>query len=547
MATAKRLYLYLVSAVGLGMLIAGAIVLLRELFNKVGFGPALGGGWNAERDMISVALAIGAVGAALWLIHWMIVERMVRPSSAAAPEAAEAATAERRSIVRSIFFAVAMAVVLSAAVSLGVDLIGRVIADALKAPSGSSLSISLTTLSPFGTIDNAWSLSIVVVLLATWAYHAWVRARDVHQGPVINGAAAWISRFYLYCIAFVGLVSVLSAVASLVTTVLYEWAKPSSVNTYGWGMGNESGTATWVRPVVVALVGIAAWGAVWLGHWLWSTRLRAGTSDQSAAERTSRVRVAFFMGVLFYGAFAIVTGFSSGLSSLLSSMFGLDKGQLTPLWYLTLAPMVAVLPAGLAWWWHQRRALAESPEGPAGVSVQRVGGYLVALVGLTALTFGIAEALSTIFGQWFGEKVTSTSFYSVSDDSWKIALLAGVALAVVGLAVWIWPWISAQRRAAVAAAERAVELASSARAYFLYLVLGAAIVIGAVSLAEVLYRYLRLILGLPEKSLGTEVSGPIAVVLVAAAVLAYHYFLVLQKDREKPAPVAPAASPASSK
>jgi hypothetical protein len=545
-ATAKRLYLYSVSAVGLSMLIAGAIVLLRELFNKVGFGPALGG-WAAERDMISIAVAIGAVGAVVWLIHWMIVERMVRPSGAAAPEAAEAAAAERRSIVRSIFFAVAMAIVLSAAVSLAVDLVGRVIADALKAPSGSSMSISLTTLSPFGAIDKAWSLSIVVVLLATWAYHAWVRARDVHQGPVINGAAAWISRFYLYYIAFVGLMSVLSAVASLVTTVLYEWAKPSSVNTYGWSMGNESGTATWVRPVVIALVGIVAWGAVWLSHWLWSTRLRSGTSDQSAAERTSRVRVAFFMSVLFYGAVAIVSGFSSGLNSLLNSGFSLDKGQLMPLWYLALAPVVAVLPAGLAWWWHRRKALAESPEGPVGVSVQRIGGYLVALVGLTALTFGIGQALATLFKEWFSEKVASTSFYSVSDDSWKIALLAGVALAVVGLAVWIWPWISAQRRAAATAAERAVELASSARAYFLYVVLGAAVVIGAVGLAEVLYRYLRLILGLPEKSLGTEVSGPIAVVLVTATVVAYHYFLVLRKDRAKPAPVAPAASPASSK
>ncbi len=213
MATARRLYLYVVSAAGLILMVAGSAILLEVLINKVGVGQPPTGGVHVDRDMLSLAIALGLVGFVVWLAHWSIVERMVTgPSAGAAelaPGTADAAAAERRSIVRSVFLALVAWTSLVYAATLGAGLAGRAIADVLGAPQVSPLSTTSLSVPSLLPIGDAWSLSIILVLCAVWAYHAWIRSRDVRQGPAIKGAAAWVSRFYLYYAAFTGLVTVL--------------------------------------------------------------------------------------------------------------------------------------------------------------------------------------------------------------------------------------------------------------------------------------------------------------------------------------------------
>lgn len=541
MATAKRLYLYVVSAAALSLLITGAAVLLRQLLKELGVGPqsvgtsfgGSSGSSNSDPDTISLGLALGLVGLVVWLFHWLFAERTAgwkllgTESGSGTPDSA---AAERRSIVRSVYLALVMGISLSVAASLGVDLTGRVIADALGAPQ-SYLSYSL------GVLDDAWSVSILIVLLATWRYHVWIRTRDVRQGPVITGAAAWVSRTYLYWAVFVGVAGVVSNASSVINTIAIQLASPNA-NAYlipsQLGGGPSSGSA-WERPVIVAVVGIAVYGAIWLSHWLYSTRLRSGSSEQSAAERVSRVRLAFLMAVVFWGAVSVAGGFSSGLNQLVVWAFGLNNGLpdafnvggSLPVWYLVLVPPIAALPAGLAWWWHRRRAFSEAPDGPVGISAIRIAGYLVALVGLTALAIGIAQTLSTMFGEWFAPSISR--YYPT--DYWKWQIAASAALAIIGLTFWVWPWRFAGNRRAAHSPERLVEVRSASRAWYLYFVAGASVLVGAAALSWVLYRYLRLGFGLDERALGSEVSSPIAFLLVAAVLLAYHA-LVVRSDKD---------------
>lgn len=550
MATAKRLYLYVVSAVGLILMVSGAAILLELVLNKVGVGQQSTGGSNSNLDTLSLAIALGLVGLVVWLAHWSIVERMVNGqsdvSAESTPGAADAAAAERRSIVRSVFLALVTWVSLVCAATLGAALAGRAIADVLGASqgsslSGSSLSVSSLSVSSLLPIDDAWSLSIIIVLCAIWAYHAWIRSRDVRQGPAIKGAAAWVSRFYLYYAAFTGLMTVLENLSSLINTAATQVAQPdqltftpgSTLPTFPFSTTDPS---AWERPTIAALVGIVIYGAMWLIHWIYSNRLCAGSSEQSALERSSRVRLAFLMSVLVYGAATMVGGFGSGLGQLFSS--GLGVGSAGPLWYLVLVPPAAALPAGLAWWWHRRRALAEATSHPEGVSARRIAGYLVALVGLTALAAGMEDALATILGQWLAP-TTSVLFGNIipTDFGWKSAVAADGALVLVGVAVWVGPWLFAQRRRAAVAVEREAEIGSSSRAYYLYVISGAAVLVLAGNAAVLVYRCLRLGFGLPEGTLGYEVSGAIAAALVAAVILAYHARVLLE-DRSKPAPMA---------
>jgi hypothetical protein len=546
MATAKRLYLYVVSATGLGMAIFGAISMLHLLLNKIGLGPQSSAASsltsNADKDQLSVAIAVGVVGLALWLIHWAIAERMVHGSS-------EVAAAERASIVRSVYFAVVMAVTLVAAASLAVQLAGDSLANGLNARQSFSFQI----------VDDSWSLAAIIVLFAVWGHYAWCRAHDIRQGTPITGAAAWVSRLYLYGVAFVGLLSVLGALSSIIVTAVSQLLPNTTTAPYGvdpflyLGISQPS-TPTWVRPVVAAVVGIAIWGLIWLSHWLYSNKLRSGQDDQSYqsfAERTSRVRLAFLMLVVLWGVSSVASGLAAGLGSLFSTMLGQKLGP-TPMWYVVVVPPISALPAAAAWWLHRRRALSEAPYGPAGVSARRVAGYLVALVGLGLIVSGATQALATIFGQWFPGP-SSSSFYpgiSVINDFWKYQLGASAGMILAGLILWVWPWFSAQRRRGY---EWAIEVGSSARSYYLYAVVGSALLAGAFGLAMVWYRYLRVGFGLPEKSLASEVVTPFAILLVAVALFAYHAF-VMRSDMkgtgqpkyvEPVAPMAPVDAPAA--
>jgi hypothetical protein len=518
MATAKRLYLYSVSGTGLGMAAFGAVALLHLLLNRVGLGPQNSGAGlaaDADRDLLAVAIAVGIVGLALWIFHWAVAERMVKAPG-------EAGASERASIVRSLYFAVVLAILLGAAAA-AVQQLSDSIANVLGARQSSSLSI-----------DDSWSVAAIVVFSAAWAYHAWIRARDVRQESPIEGAAAWVSRFYLYGAAFVGLVSMLASISSIIYTAASEIAN----NSHGADFSSmflqpaavQSATPWWVRPVVAAIVGLAVWGAIWLGHWLYSNRLRAGeSSTRSTSERTSRVRLAFMMVVVIWGVSSIAGAVASGVGSLLMTATGTDFSSSLPLWYTALLPALAALPAVAAWLLHRRRAFDEAAVGPAGVSATRIASYLTAWVGLGLILQGCELGLATIFGKWLPGPSTGM-VYSGSDSVFKLELSLAAGYLLAGLIFWVWPWFSSQRRRHEPAS---AEIGSSSRGYYLYAVVGSAILAGAFSLAFILYPYLRLAFGLPQANLASIISTPLALLLVSAGLLAYHAF-VLRSDARPP-------------
>ncbi len=535
MATARRLYLYVVSAASLGVWTVAAVLLLRLILNRAGVGSGLCPSCLApvtdapDRDALAFALAAGAVGLVLWLIHWGRLEWSVR-----AAEPSEEAVAERHSIIRSAYFLLVLAITLLTSVTLLVQLVSRAVPDMLNA-SGSS----------FLPLGDDWSIAIVVVLLGVWAYHAAGRARDVRQGPVIEGAAAWISRLYLYFAALEGVIGWVGGIGTLITVVAGQWAFPVS-----WfaSTGTSAGPA-WVRPVTAAVMAILVWLAVWLVHWLYADRLRSGHSAQSAAERASRVRLGYLGVVVLWAVLTVVTLAAQSLGQLLIWAFDLTPkypGTVSysfPAWYVILTPAVAALPVLAAWLWHRRLALAESAEGPAGVSARRVMGYLEAFLGMATLAVGMLVLLSTLFQEWFAGPATSDSLLAMPrtfqglaayhDQLFRSSLASALAVAVVGLAIWLWPWISATRRRAAGAADRVAELTSSARAYYLYVLMTSALLVGAAALGVILYRYLRVGLGLDEHALASDVSGPFAWLLVAAAVYLDHAW-VQWRDRATP-------------
>ena len=132
MQTARRLYVYLIAGVGMGMLVAGLTILLSVLFDRLGLGGTVLGG---EGDVIgqqprspphssSSASRYGSFTGSR-------AERSVRPDR-------PGAALERTSDVRGLYFALALGILLAVAAS-GMSVVIQAIADELiEGPSSAS-------------------------------------------------------------------------------------------------------------------------------------------------------------------------------------------------------------------------------------------------------------------------------------------------------------------------------------------------------------------------------------------------------------------------
>ena len=90
MQTVRRIYLYLMSGIALGVLLVGLNILLSVVFHAIGLGRGdLVGGGESDRQALSLAAALIVVGLLVWAVHWLLVSeasvprtRITTPSAA---------------------------------------------------------------------------------------------------------------------------------------------------------------------------------------------------------------------------------------------------------------------------------------------------------------------------------------------------------------------------------------------------------------------------------------------------------------------------------
>jgi hypothetical protein len=490
------------------------------------YGPLPQTGFNPDREALSGAIALMVVGLPLWLIHWALVQRM------AAGEG-EKAAAERNSIVRSAYFSLVMIYLLVAGAVAFVTFLREGLARALGATD------------PFSYVSLSDSVSTALVLLVAWLLHAWWRGQDGRDGRRLEGAAAWICRLYLYAAALIALVATIGAVSGLLAAGIDAAARhdetmfpiyPSSIDF----IGSLPTAAWWVRPILSMLAQFVVWAPLWAVHWLYSVRLAASDEPQALAERASRVRLSYFVAVVAIGVGYVVWGLSQGLAAALGAVVGVGTwaGQ-GPLWRdIVVAPATA-LPLALAWWWHRRRVLREATSSGWLDSPARVIGYLTALIGLGAFGAGLASAFGMILQRLAGGGLAIA--YDL--ETWRWQAVQAIALAVVALPVWLWPWLASRQRRGL---DPAAEARSTARRAYLFAAVGATILTTAVAAAFIVDRTTRLVVGLQSDSLGSEIGYAVGTLIAILPLLAYHLGALradLTPNGESAAPVAVEASP----
>jgi len=499
MLTVKRLYLYGVLGVALVLLLWGLTDLVRfaldQLARALGTTPALSG-WFA-REELSRAVALVLVAGSIFGVHLALVRHSLRGTAAEV-------TDERASASRATYFFLVL---------IGT---GAVLFWALF---GTTYQLIETVAFGERGRDVLEPLGSVIVVGTAWALHIFARRADLRAAPT-RTAGDWLTRAYLYGVLFATFFiaawqsgDILGAVARQVLDLQLAW------ESYRWWQ--DAITA----PVAATIVALAAW----LTHWIMASRLLRAPEPMGSAHRNARTRRGYFLAVVFTAAAAVLVLASMSLRNVFAELLGAwSSTEGSRLIEDIGGPLLMLLPFVLAWWWHRRQVSAEALAlgGPVLVrSVLRACHSVVALVGLAGLSAGLAWELRALI-----DAVGSSGRVSlVTSTDFDAAGTGALALALVGLVMWLPSWVLLQRDRARHAVEAAS--ATSRRAY-LMLVSGVAVIAAMGSLAFLVWQATRVAL---DSGRLEDPSWAAAILAVAVIVLVYHLWQLRADLRVAPA------------
>jgi len=479
MTSIRRIYAYLITFAGLSLLTL-AVANLGQLL--LGLALPSGALTTAEsvRDSTAQYAAAALVGLPVWLLHWLWIQRTARRDEG-----------ERSSTLRRLF--------LYAVVATSMLVLAGSLQDTLES------AFNLLLGGSGGALGVVRPLPFVLTAGVVWLGHWRVIEADRRLVGETRGSGT-LRRWYLFGLAFVGLMGMLIGLSGLVEAV---WRGLTTTGT-PIGPGVASGAAT-------SLVGLG----VWVGHWRFlPSRLPVSAE---AEDGTSVLRSVYLFLTLSVVVARTLVAASQVLYYIVARLLGVDQpgGASGNLLQAAAEPSSVLLVYGAAWA-YQRVAIREQArafdEAPRQAGVRRLYTYLVALAGLSVLVVGVAGLLWTLADA----VVVGPGSMDVRQ---QVALFA--TLAVVGLPVWVLHW-----RATVDASEAH----SLARRLYLYvsLIAAALALIGAAAAA--LYRLINVALGASlNTSAVLDLTHALAVVAVSSVVAVYHW-RIIRADSARGAP-----------
>ncbi len=511
MNVARRVYFYGVAFASLVMLAIGLNGLGELLLDRLA-GVLPGAGQTVSRPLseLTQSVALVLVGLPVWLLHWRLAQR-----------AAEREEGEREAALRRLYlYAVLLTFALRWAFSAN---------ELLQAALGALLGADLST--GRGALGRALlaPLPWIVVSGALWAYHRQVVVGD-RRLVGESGASATLRRWYVYGLAFAGLLVMLNGAAGAFRLA---WESLAAV-ALGTAVLGHAGAAA--RAGATTLVGLALWLAHWSG---WAVQAGGDVAEQDVRSVLRPVYLFLALGVsVGFTLTALARILYYGLARLLG--VSQPGGEGGPLLLLLGGPLGTAVVYGASWLYHRAGVASQAraqPELPVQAGVRRLYVYLVSLISLGLLASGVGGLLWTL-----ADAATNATRTLNRPDWWREQVSLYATLLAVGLPVWLAHW----GPVAAPGARRWVadEPQALARRLYLYLTLlvGVLTLLGSGAVAA--RQVLDLVLG--EAATGgalTNLARALAVAAVSGAVVFYHQ-RVLRADVELTRAAAEARGPA---
>jgi hypothetical protein len=476
MQTARRIYLYLTSAISL-VVVTWSIILLARLIlsEEIGQGQIIG---------LATWLAAIIVGLPIFLFHWLMAQRLAKDEK------------ERGSIIRGIYFAGMMAIGATPIISNIYRLLDNGLLTLLGGVHRQHYPYDLTT---------GEHLAAIIAWGVVWAY-LWRQVQIDKDLIPTPGEHLGLRRLYLLAFSLAGLVMVSLGIIGLLQTLLQLSA--AGVN--------------WRTPVANHTAQLLVGGVVWVGHWL--ILQRAFLAGGPTEERSVLRKVYLYLAVLAFSVMAVASA-STILKRLIELALGAPPAE-EPLLSQLSGPLPWLIVGGVFWAYHGyvlHQDASQSPEMPRQATVRRIYAYLVAAIGLAVLLSGIVGLLSILIDLLTTPATVGLAYYRE-----EVAVFT--AMTIVGVPVWLLPWRKLQNLAlatpgteaeGVAAAE---ERRSTTRKIYLYFYVLVATLAFFGSVGWFVYHLLTALLGadLPEDFV-TLVLNALVISLLAVGVWVYHW------------------------
>ncbi len=483
MQTVRRLYLYAVAFVSLETVLWGLIGLARSFFNR---GAGIG-----NINQLAQALSLILVGMPVLLLHWGLAQRQARREPG-----------ERSALLRAVFLYGVLAATLVPVANNTLSLLDRLLA---------MLFGIEPTLAPLGGMQSLSDNLIAIVLNAlALGYFYFALVADWKAGPLGDDFPG-VRRLYrylalLYWLALGGIGA--QRIIEYLLRLLSPEARPN--------------LALLSSGLALLLVGVPSWI---LTGWIISRSL------DEVDERQSLLRWAFLTGLVLMSA---VPGLFMGLA-LLQILLEEVLGQGSP--PADLIDQIAnVFSNGVVFgviWVYYHRLLGDEkfyvsrldqPQAKRFLLLQRIRAYLMTLFGLAATVLGLQVILDGLL-----------NLALPGGMEWGLALREqisfGMAALMIGLPVWILNWRPLAREAAVEGEAGDEARRSVVRRAYLYLALFAGVMGVMFSTGALIYQLLRSLLGESEPGLLLRALAQLKTMLVFAALLAYHGWVLRQDNR----------------
>jgi hypothetical protein len=465
MSTAKRVYLYIVMVIGLGLMAAGAQLFLAlglDLFIKGASVITEIGGEDYIRQQLSLSLALIIIGTPLWFFFWRMIQRAV------ARDPAEAGTALRKIILTLILIGAALTALFSAAGFL----------DWLMA----------------GVTRSAFTgLPALIVAAVVWYGYWFISQREGYPTPVARTAQRW----YLYVMSGWGLVWLAAGLVQLINTAM------TSLPFFG---STLIGGLFWAPPVT----GHVAWiilGALYLVfHWRLASR-----DDPEATLRHVYIYLLAIVGGAVAGLVALITTISQSLVWAMGAA-GAPAGE----HFRFLGWAVPTILVGAAVWAYHREIAREeaAPVPQRRLSAQRIHYYIMAFLGLAAMGAGVAYLIGVLVGLAAPGDVLAEAGW------WQSQLSLALGLLIVAAPIWFSYWSRILTRTA---AGGIAETKARSRRIYLYAVSGVSMVALAAALVNLIYQALASLMGTGAVNMLDNSRWSLQCLVVAAPILWYHW------------------------
>jgi len=464
-STVRRVFLYVLALITLGILSAGLINLLSLSFDAILASFTLAQVGDL-RQQLSLGIAMVVIGGPLWFLFWSMIQRH-----------AERDADESGSALRAFYLNLVLIVSAFVTVFTLYELLAWLLT-----------GLRADQFSPGST-------ATFIVSASVWYYHRFISEKEGYHTPV----AKTLRRWYVYILSATGLIWLSIGIVQIVNQAFVSlpiW-QGEIVRAGFWNSGTRN-----------SLAGILTGGLTWTFFWFYTAR-----DDISSSLR----QVYFYLFMILGSAIAGLTALTVTLYRILYWFLGGDRDVANYFQYLGWA-IPTILVAFFIWSYHLRIAEEESTKERYLVSVRRVHYYLMSVLGLGTLIAGLIIML----GIPLDSIINSLMQQTVVEEQgwWNNHLSLSLAMLAVSIPIWLYYW---SRIIDMVEKDGADERPARSRRIYIYGIIGASVVMLAADLVNIIYQLLNGVLtGDPGVDILRNMKWSLQTVFIAIPVLIYH-------------------------